>query len=213
MNFSGLPASLHSVSTINDLEWQLAANRRYWTSWNGELPDNDLTVYRTGIHHNLLNGVLRVRNRPLKDAIDEAHEQLDGSRWGWWVGADSDEATVDGLLAHGATITGEMPVMAIDILGATRFDPPDDLRIRIVRERSEMREYVAAYSGPLGFRAEDLEVIVDRELANRVGRVVRLAGIIDGRTVGTCTLSVATETAALYFIATDPAYRRRGVAT
>ncbi|WP_205650337.1 GNAT family N-acetyltransferase, partial [Actinoplanes solisilvae] len=52
-----------------------------------------------------------------------------------------------------------------------------------------------------------------RELANRVGRVVRLAGIIDGRTVGTCTLSVATETAALYFIATDPAYRRRGVAT
>uniref|UniRef100_UPI0013E3AA10 GNAT family N-acetyltransferase n=1 Tax=Actinoplanes solisilvae TaxID=2486853 RepID=UPI0013E3AA10 len=40
-----------------------------------------------------------------------------------------------------------------------------------------------------------------------------LAGIIDGRTVGTCTLSVATETAALYFIATDPAYRRRGVAT
>jgi hypothetical protein len=34
--------------------------------------------------------------------------------------------------------------------------------------------------------------------------VVRLPGVVDGKTVGTCILSLGTDVGALYFIAADP---------
>lgn len=200
-----------TTSSIHDLAPQLAANRRYWCGWAGTQADTDLPIYRTGIAHPLLNGVLRVRNRPLDAAIAEAHERLDGSPWGWWVGGDSDEGTIDGLLARGGKQIGDMPVMAIDVATVADVPAPADLKIQTVTGRVAMEEYVGAYAGPLGFTG-DLGIVVDRELGF-ASEVVRLAGLVDGRTVGTCTLSLANDVGGLYCIATDPEYRRRGIAT
>ncbi|GFJ93677.1 GNAT family N-acetyltransferase [Phytohabitans rumicis] len=75
-----------------------------------------------------------------------------------------------------------------------------------------MTEYVDAYAGPLGIEG-DLSRVVDREMGFAYPDVTRLAGIVDGRMVGTCTLSLGTDVAALYCIATDPGFRRRGIAT
>ncbi|MFG1918574.1 GNAT family N-acetyltransferase [Micromonospora sp. NPDC048898] len=202
-----------SVVSVKDLEPQLAANRRYWTGWAKADPDTDLPLYRTGIEHPLLNGLLRVRGRSLDEAAAQAHDSLDGSVWSWWVSSDSDAGTADGLIARGAELTGEMPVMAVDVDEAMRFDLPGDLEIRTVVDEHEMRQYVRAYSGPLGFRPEDEDSLVAHELNFGFPEVVRLAGVIDGRTVGTCTLSLGAEVAALYFVATDPEYRKRGIAT
>lgn len=198
--------------SIHDLEPQLAANRRYWCGWAGAEPDTDLPIYRTDLSHPLFNGIMRVRGWQLDEAITEARKHLTGSTWGWWVGADSDEGTAEGLLAHGATQISDMPVMAVDVTTVAEAEAPGDLRIQVAATPEEMREYVEAYVGPLGIPG-DPGPIVDRELAFAYPDVVRLAGVVDGRTVGTCTLSLGTDVGALYCIATHTDYRRRGIAT
>lgn len=202
-----------TTNSIHDLEPQLAANRRYWTGWVGSEPDTDLPTYRTDISHSLLNGVLRIRNRAIEPAIEEVKRQLTGSKWSWWVSADSDEGTAGRLVARGADLISDMPIMAIDVTGVTTVDDPDDLKIRRVTGRSEMEDYVRAYAEPLGFPLGLIDSRVDRELGFAYPDVVRLAGVVDGKTVGTCTLSLGTDVGALYCIATDAAYRGRGIAT
>ena len=89
-----------------------------------------------------------------------------GSRWSWWVSADSDEGTAEGLLAYGAEQTTDIPVMAIDVLTVNDAEAPSDLKISMVTHRAEMR----AYSGPLGFSADNLGDLVGRETGLRLPR-------------------------------------------
>jgi ribosomal protein S18 acetylase RimI-like enzyme len=205
-----------TTTSLHDLEPQFAANRRYWSGWAGTEPDGDLPTYRTDIDHVLLNGVLRIRNRPLDEAVAQAKRSLAGSRWSWWVSKDSDQGTAEGLLARGAERIMQMPVMAVDVTtvdSTTGAESPSGLKIRPVTGAGGVKDYVEAYAGPLGFSG-DLGIVVDRELSFSYPEVVRLAGIVDGRTVGTCTLSLGTAgVGALYCIATDPAFRRQGIAT
>lgn len=198
---------------IDSLQRQLAANRQFWCGWSGASPDTSLTIYRSGIRHPLFNGILRVRDWPLNRAIEEASRALAGLPWSWWVGADSDEGTAEGLVAHGAELAVSMPVMAVDVTTLADAEVPGELKITRVTGREEMREYVRAYAGPLGHDVSDIEPVVDAELGFADHGLVRLAGSVDGKAVGTCSLSLATEVGALYNIATDPGYRRRGIAT
>ncbi|GIG02921.1 GNAT family N-acetyltransferase [Catellatospora citrea] len=201
------------AQTLHDLGLQLAANRQYWAGWAGADPDADLAVYRSDIRHGMLNGVLRVRDRPLDEAITEARQRLAGSRWVWWVGADSDEGTAEGLLAAGARQVSGPPVMAVDVTTVANVEAPADLKIVTVAERAQMSEYVAAYAEPLGFDLDGLEPVIERELDFGYPDVIRLAGIVDGRTVATCALLLGAEVGGLFCVATDRAYRGRGIAT
>ncbi|WP_326626772.1 GNAT family N-acetyltransferase [Nonomuraea fuscirosea] len=208
-----MPKSL----SIRDLQPQLAANRRYWTglagAGNADDPSAGLPIYRTGIAHLLMNGVLRVRDVPLDDAVSEARQRLDGSVWAWWVGADSAEGTAEGLMARGADQIMTLPIMALDLHGTAMDEAPgSDLRFRTVTEAAEMAEYVATFAAPMGI-ATDLDLVTERELGFGGLDVIRRAAVIDGRIVGTCTLSLGTDVAALYCIATTPDLRRRGIAT
>jgi ribosomal protein S18 acetylase RimI-like enzyme len=76
-----------------------------------------------------------------------------------------------------------------------------------------MTKYVRAYAEPLGFDQSHVEAVVAREMAFAYPEVIRLAGVVEGDTVGTCTLSLGTEVAGLYCIATDAGHRRSGIAT
>lgn len=202
-----------TVQSIHDLRPLLAANRKFWCGWSGSLPDTDLPIYRSDVQHPLLNGVLRVRNWPVARAFDEAERVLRGVRWSWWVSDDSDPGTAGPLIARGAVQTGDLPVMAVDVTAYNAVAPPPELWVRPVTGRAEMHEYVRAYAKPLGFAVDDVETVVDREMSFAYPDVVRLAGIVDGRTVGTCTLSLGAEVAAIYCVATDPQYRKRGIAS
>jgi ribosomal protein S18 acetylase RimI-like enzyme len=202
-----------TLQSIYDLEPQLAANRRFWAGWAGSPSDTNLPLYRTDIQHVLLNGVLRIRNRPLDEAVEEARKRLAGSTWLWWVGADSDEGTMEGLLARGAEQAVTMPIMAIDVTTVPAFEAPAGLRIQQMSGREEVQEYVRTYAEPLGLGTGDTGPVVEHELNHADPALVRLAGVVDGRTVGTCTLSLAPDLGALYCIATDASYRRQGVAT
>ena len=201
--------------SIHDLQPQLTANRRYWTGWSGAEPDTDLPIYRTDIAHPLLNGVLRVRGRRLDEAIAEARRRLDGSVWAWWVGIDSDEGTAAGLLARGFQQIAAMPIMAIDVRPADvpEVTGPPGLAIHELVRPETLTDYVTTYAGPLGIDPGQVARVVECERDFAYPEVVRLAGSLDGKIVGTCTLSLGTEVAALYCIATDPEHRRSGIAT
>ena len=45
------------------------------------------------------------------------------------------------------------------------------------------------------------------------GRLIRLAGTVDDRVVGTAAVLLGDAVAAVYWIATDAAFRQRGIAT
>ncbi|GIJ48397.1 acetyltransferase [Virgisporangium aliadipatigenens] len=202
---------------LHDLEPHLAANRHYWASWDrsGVGPDSALPIYRTGITQPLFNGVLRLRDRPLPEAIGEAKRRLDGARWAWWVAADSDPGTAEGLLAHGAEHLTYMSIMGIDVTNAAPSAPsapPDDLKIQRVEGRAQTEEFVALVSTQMGFTG-DQRPIVERELELDGPDFVRLAGVVDGRIVGACLLSLRTDVGGLYNIATAREHRRRGIAT
>ncbi|GAB3934211.1 hypothetical protein GCM10027614_06820 [Micromonospora vulcania] len=57
--------------------------------------------------------------------------------------------------------------------------------------------------------------MVERELdyLAREPEVVRLAGIVDGRTVATATVSLNSDVAGVFCVATDSGHRRRGIGT
>jgi GNAT superfamily N-acetyltransferase len=201
--------------SINDLEPQLAANRRFWTGWAEAAPDVDLPLYRTDIPHELFNGVMRVHDHPLADAVAEAKQRLAGSSWVWWVGEDSDEGVAEHLVAHGAREAMQMPVMAADLTEMVELPAPEGLTIRYVTDRPGMRDLVNAYAEPLGFPSDAVGMMADHhmEYLSRDPELIHLAGVLDGETVGTAVVSLGADVAALYCIATDGRYRRRGVAT
>ncbi|ETK33847.1 GNAT family N-acetyltransferase [Microbispora sp. ATCC PTA-5024] len=201
--------------SIDDLEPQLAANRRFWTGWAGDDPDADPSIYRSDIPHVLFNGVMHVRNHPLDEAVTEAKQRLAGSSWAWWVGGDSDEKVADHLIAHGAEQISHMPVMAADLTEVAEAPIPEGLTIRHITDLPGMRDLVNAYAEPLGFPRDAADTMAERhmEYLSRDPELVHLAGILDGKTVGTAVVSLSGDVAALYCIATDENHRRRGVAT
>ncbi|MFI5843274.1 GNAT family N-acetyltransferase [Catenuloplanes sp. NPDC051500] len=199
---------------LDDLAPQLALNRTYWLGWNGGSgdPDADLPVYRTGIPHALLNGVARVRGLPIKEAIEEAHERLAGTRWIWWVGADSDPGTAEALEAHGATAAGSVPIMARDLTALPGVPTVDGLTIG---EPGDLHDYVRGYAAPNGLPEDALDLVTEREAGYRPprGTLVRLAGRMDGRTVSTTSVLIDGDVAGLFCVATLAAYQRRGIAS
>jgi len=87
-----------------------AAHRAYLLGWDPDRPaDSDLAIYRSGVPHWTLNGVLRVRDHDLDDAIAVARHRLDGLPWLWWVGPDSDPGVADGLVARGGKELARLP--------------------------------------------------------------------------------------------------------
>ncbi|MDP9793864.1 ribosomal protein S18 acetylase RimI-like enzyme [Catenuloplanes nepalensis] len=196
--------------------WHHDLNRAYWMGWDGGSggdPDAGLPIYRSGVPHALLNGVLRVRDRPIGDAIEEARERLAGVRWIWWAGADSDPGTAEALLAHGAEPAGEVPIMERDL---TDVPAPVTVPGLTVARTEDLGGYVRAYAGPNGIPdgALDVTEIAEKAYHPPRGELVRLAGVVDGRIVASTSVLLGDDgVAGLYCVATLDGYRRRGIST
>lgn len=202
-----------TIQPLLDPEPHLRANRHFWCDPVGSLPDADLPIYRSDVGSALCNGVLRVRNRPLDKAIDDARRQLAGTRWSWWVGPDSEEGTAEGLIARGAEPSVVMSIMTVDVSTVTDPTAANDVSIGPVTGRAELQEYVQAYATVFGYDQNELGRAIEHEQRLVPSSVVRLAAVADGRTVGTCTVSLLTEIGALYYVTTHQGWRRQGIAT
>ncbi|WP_459837437.1 GNAT family N-acetyltransferase [Catenuloplanes niger] len=201
--------------------WHHGLNRAYWTGWSGAAggdPDADLPIYRSEIPHALLNGVLRVRDRPIGDAIAEARARLAGVRWVWWAGADSDPGTAEALLAHGAEPAGEVPIMERELMERELMDVPAPVTVpglTVIRD-GDLSAYVRAYAGPNGIPDGALPVTerAERDYRPPRGELVRLSGVVAGQTVASTSVLLGDDgVAGLYCVATLDGFRRRGIST
>ncbi|PRX50092.1 acetyltransferase (GNAT) family protein [Prauserella shujinwangii] len=195
---------------------QLANSRAYWLGWGSTDPvDADLPLYRSDLPHPLLNGVLRLRRRRLDDAVAEARRRLNGTRWLWWVGADSDPGVAEGLLSLGATEVQTMPVLAVRLDRTWEATGPAGLVIEPVEDTRGIAEFVEAYSSPMGVPDTAVVATIEREV-NRTRRndeIIRFVGRLDGRVVGTAATSISNRVAGVYVVTTGSGHRRRGIGT
>ena len=205
-----------SLDSIWDLSPQLANLRSYWLGWGSpDSPDADLPIFRSGLPHPLLNGVLRVRNTPLDDAVAEMRRRLGAVPSVWWVGPDSDPGVADGLRARGAVLRSTLPIMAIPLDRLADSSVATGLAIERVTGREMMTEYVEAYSASFRVPATALHATVDAEVnyVSQRSELVRFVGRLDGRVVGTSELSISHGVAGVYWVSTLEPYRGRGIGT
>ncbi len=204
-----------TASGITELEPQLANCRAYWLGWgNADRADGELTFYRSGLDHPRLNGVLRLRDGGDADgALAAATARLAGVPWTWWVGPDSGPDLAGELLARGMERTGTMPVMAVELDRFADVEGPEKLTIDQVDGENALREWVGAF-GPsfgIGTRLFDGVVRCETRRPDAPGSLVRFAGRMDGRVVGSSVLLEAHGVAGIYVVTTAADHRRRGI--
>ncbi|MGW4467093.1 GNAT family N-acetyltransferase [Micromonospora sp. NPDC004704] len=198
---------------MESLDTLLAAHRAYLLGWNvGTSADPELLTYRSEVPHATLNGVVRVSGRTPKDALAEARDRLDGVPRVWWAGPDSDAGTADGLLSLDAVHLADLPIMTMKIDRPAAVPTPAWLHIS---ETTDLDEFVPAYGRVSGIPPAGMQTAIDRERTFAGdGTVVRLAGRLDdGRIAGTAVAWLSHDLLTLYFVGTQPEFRRRGIGT
>jgi GNAT superfamily N-acetyltransferase len=202
------------ATSLHELLPQMANLRAHWLAWGGSSGlDADPAVYRSGLPHRLLNGVLRARERPVEDTAAEAEKQLSGLPWRWWTGPDSDPGVAHALEGRGYARVGNMPIMAARLDKVPEPPLPAGLTVERVDASAGLADYVDAYASSFGIGPDLRDAVIDAEAGLRtdLGVLVRLVGRIDGRAVATSAVLVSNGVAGLYWIGTDPAHRGRGI--
>jgi GNAT superfamily N-acetyltransferase len=202
------------MEAIRDLEPQLANCRAYWLGWGAEARQDDgISWYRSGLPHHELNGVLRLVPGLLdRDGIAGVRPRLDGVPWRWWAGPDSDPGLPGQLLALRAEQTATQPVMAVDLDQLFPAEPVPGLVIRAVAA-SDLAGWVRAYAPSFGVTPEQLDAVIrlEEQRPDPDGSVIRFAGWLDGRIVGSAVLSDRFGVAGIYSVTTAAGYRQRGI--
>jgi ribosomal protein S18 acetylase RimI-like enzyme len=143
----------------------------------------------------------------------EVEDRLSGLDWRWWVGPDSDSGVAEALQARGYSRTGSMPIMAVRLGQLPEPALPAGLVVERVEQAADVADYVDAYASSFGVGPEIRDAVVKAEsgLRTDLGRLIRLVGRVDGRPVATSAVVISDGVAGLYWIATDPEYRGRGI--
>jgi GNAT superfamily N-acetyltransferase len=202
------------MEPIHDLEPQLANNRAFWLGYGSEdRQDDGITLYRSGLADAQLNGVLRVAPGNLdRDLVRAARQRLDGVPWTWWTGPDSDPGLPGLLRDSGAGLEQIAPKMAVDL---DRFMPGEPVPGLAIREVAtvELGDWVRAYGPSLGVPPDQFGPVtrLEEQRPDQDGRLVRFAGWLDGRIVGSAVLLDHCGVAGIYAVTTADGYRRRGI--
>lgn len=200
---------MHSAAT--DLDPQLANARAFWLGYGSEeRVDEDISLYRSGMHSPSLNGILRVSEGKFDRACAEAGRLLKDVPWMWWVGPDSPADTADRLLEFGAAEIGQQPIMAARLDRIEMPEPATGLTVREVSGPSMLQEWTHALARVFGVSDEHLGARTELETV-RTGAITRLVGFVDGRIVATISLFTEHAVAGLYSLTTAEGFRRRGI--
>jgi GNAT superfamily N-acetyltransferase len=203
---------------LSDHEFQsIFANcRQYWLNYGLEAHrDDDIALYRTGIAHPQLNGVVRLRGNDMDSHVTEARLQLSDVPSLWWIGADSDPEAVNTLIRHGGAVRGKVPVFAIRIIDLPPVKTPDGVVLEEIIDPTAIREWVECFCPPMGISPDQVERMhrTEQSRADEPGSYRRFSARIDGRIVATSALLDAADVAGIYVCTTSEAHRRKGIAT
>jgi ribosomal protein S18 acetylase RimI-like enzyme len=134
----------------------------------------------------------------------------------WHVGPLARPSDLAGrLLAHGFRLHEIEPAMAVDLDRANIHAPwPDRLRVTAVRTGEQMAQWADTWASPAAaaFQTVARGVYGSVPFGERSPFQYR-TGFMDGVPVATFLLYLGETAAALHWVATVPAMRRRGVAT
>ncbi|WP_250007507.1 GNAT family N-acetyltransferase [Actinoplanes sp. M2I2] len=202
-----------SLDLAPSMASQLRNCRRYWLGYDSDnRADGKVSLYRSGVRHGQLNGILRVTAGRFPEALAPS-ESFGALPWIWWVGPDSYPGLAGDLLGAGAVEVGRLPVMAAPIDEVTDVDVPPGLTIEQVPASGSLEAWVDAYATPLGVEPDQRSAAVLMEAGHREApqHLIRFAGRVDGRVVATSALLDNDGVAGIYVVATQESYRRRGI--
>lgn len=197
------------------LDDQLANYSAYWRGWGvRESTTGPLSLYRSGVPSARLNAV--THNADISEAIIHAVRVRMGDLPYLWEVSELSHPGTPGLLeAHGATHVGRTAVMAMDLAGLGRIDPPAGLTVAEIVSPDSIPQWVHGYSASMGIpaNAENAVARAERLRAYPDHHFARFAGLVDGEIVATAEVLSAGDLAGIYLVSTAKAFRGRGFAS
>jgi GNAT superfamily N-acetyltransferase len=192
---------------------RLFLNSRTWLRGRDpSAPGGDPALFRTGRPSAFLNGVSHLGPADLDTALREARDYFGNLPWSWWCGDDSRPGLSGELVARGAELTLEMPVMAARLETSATVG---SLEIEEVTTDRALAEWTGVYMSAMVSEPEDFDAVLEteRRRGDTPGTYRRFLGRAGGRAVATSALLVTDEVAGLYVVGVDPPFRGRGYGT
>ena len=200
----------------HDLAPQLDNYRQYWKGWGAErVTAGPLHVYRSGLQYARLNGISHNDAHP-REVIDAARERLTGVPWIWEITAESHPETREALTAAGSQHYTSTVVMELDLTRSSAYRPSAELPgVAEWTPGEDHAPWVRGWSAAMWLPESEFEraARIDEARGDDGGRLVRYAFTADGEIRATTELLLTDGVAGIYLVATQPAYRRRGMAT
>lgn len=172
-------------------------------------------VYRTGVQHPQLNGVIQLE-AATPNAITQVARQLRDVPSLWWIGPDSYTEAGRNVFHAGGRAIGKVPVMALRLSDLSReLTLPTDVTMALLDENEDLTPWVQCYSGPMGVEEKNFFNMfrAERCRSDRPGQLNRFAARCKGEIVGTSELFSHAGVAGIYLVSTKKTNRRRGIST
>jgi GNAT superfamily N-acetyltransferase len=204
---------MDSHDSLQSVAAQLLNNRLYWLGYGRqERSDGGVALYRSGVRHGQLNGILRVEAGRFEEALAQAENFAD-LPWLWWVGPDSYPGLAGDLATAGAAEVGKLPVMAAHIDQLHEPVVPAGIVIEPFAATARLDEWVTGYAEPMGVPPDQIRAAALMETDDREApeHLVRFAAWVDGRIVGTSALLARAGVAGVYVVAVQERFRRQGI--
>lgn len=193
--------------------------QQYWLNYGciqsaGE--GEAFSVYKSGVMHPLLNGVVRVADGQSDARTGDVIAGLGGLPSTWWVGPDSGAGVLASLTALGARTLGQMPVMALDLQNLASLPAlPEGVSVVELDAGDDLGAWVKGYAPSMGVPDTQIEAMLyaERHRLDKAGELYRFAARFDGRVIGTAELFIHAGVGGIYLVTTDAMFRKIGVGT
>lgn len=199
-----------------DVDAMLGNCRQYWLNFsNVAQTDGPFSIYRTGVRHPQLNGVIQIR-QAAPDSIAKVVRRLSDMPSLWWISSDSYEGASQDVASAGGKLIAKIPVMAVQLSDlVSKVKMPTDCSIKALADGDDLGPWVECFSKPMGVAAEAFEAMLDaeRSRSDMPGQLTRFAARIGEDIVGTSQLFVHEGIAGIYLVATRKDRRRLGIGT
>ncbi|MGV1947531.1 MULTISPECIES: GNAT family N-acetyltransferase [unclassified Agrobacterium] len=200
--------------TPTELQSALANCRQYWLNYGYERnEDEGVTLYRSGVPHPQLNGVIRVAGDDISRKVDYARQVLKDLPSVWWLGPDSHREAIPTVTAMGGLIRGKVPVMVARPSDLASAPLPAGISIEVIEDDRELLTWVECFAPSMGVSEGSLAQLqrVEMERPDKQGEYTRFAAKLNGMIVGTSALFASHGVAGIYVCTTDVAYRCNGI--
>ena len=203
----------------------IKSNQSAWFNYLGRSPKAELcdspefNWVLTGLTHPLLNVIVRTQLNPtnVDERIAETlayFQSRNVTQFTWWIEPSSQPVDLgEHLLRHGLTSSDAGSGMAVDLLALNEdLVSPSGLTIEAVANEKTLEDFVHAIFPSFG--GLDTEEIACLELFAGLGFEMPLrsyVGFWDGMPVATSQLFLDAGVAGIYWVATVPEARRKGI--